>query len=262
MSSNPGRYTHSPLDDRPGQYPNYADVKFSTASISIKGGQSATFTATFSPNHVTDVRYLPIYSGFIKVRNNNDEFTITYLGQPYSRKDAHYLQEAWFYSDNNQKAPTTDIGYFDLPSDAGPFPYFTFTTLQTTPKSITYFVEYNTTFVPDYYGFIYNDSSIPYGVPESALPLVYPNTTLGKVENGLVTSYGHLGWYNLDSAPSYRIYFGFSGTIWNFDENGNEYGTVVAPGDYRALIMIAKWNGNLESKDGWETWLSPIIRLM
>jgi hypothetical protein len=62
-----------------GMYASYATVKFSATSITIKAGQTAKFTANFTPPTDIADRYLPVYSGMIKVKNNNDAFTITYL---------------------------------------------------------------------------------------------------------------------------------------------------------------------------------------
>jgi hypothetical protein len=74
-----------------GVYPSYAGVKFSTTSITIKGGQSATFVATFDPPRDTPEAFLPVYSGFIKITNNYEVFRVAYLGQPYSRYNALYI---------------------------------------------------------------------------------------------------------------------------------------------------------------------------
>lgn len=74
-----------------GAFPSYADVKFSSTSIKIKGGESATFVVTFDPPRDIPEAFLPVYSGFITITNNYEVFRVAYLGQPYSRYDALYI---------------------------------------------------------------------------------------------------------------------------------------------------------------------------
>lgn len=250
--------------DLPGQYAQYASVEFSTTSITIQPGESASFTANFTPSIDTPDKYLPVYGGFIKVTSSEDEFTITYIGQPYSRQKADYidatnntgLQTPLILNSNALGTPIRDIGVFDFNLTGDGYPYLEWITLQ----SIQYFriemLPYNTTFVPDFYGFIFNESN-PYGVPDSALPLVYPDLSL-ITTIGNVSSFG----INKDSANNIRP----AGFLWAlepqlFDESGDS-STGVPAGDYRALLRVLRWDANATEAESYQTWLSPIIRIV
>lgn len=108
----------------PGLYASYATVKFSTTSITIGAGQSANITATFQPPTDISDDFLPVYSGFIKITNNNDQFKVAYLGQPYSRFKTDYidatsnsgeqLPELLYFNEEYAQITVTDIQTFDF----------------------------------------------------------------------------------------------------------------------------------------------------
>lgn len=108
----------------PGLYSSYATINFSTTSITIKAGESATFIATFqAPVDIADA-FLPVYSGSIKVTYKNDVFNIVYLGQPYFRFKADYidasatsgeqLPELLAFNLDISQETVTDIKRFDF----------------------------------------------------------------------------------------------------------------------------------------------------
>ena len=116
-------------------------------------------------------------------------------------------------------------------------------------------VPYNTSFVPDYYGFTFNESN-PYGVPDSALPLQYPNLKIWDVEAGVET-FGRWTGDTRNARPSAYLYY-LAGEIrddyeWSFGD--------LPAGDYRAVLRILRWGGDYTKEDNYQSWLSPIIRV-
>lgn len=256
-------YTANP-PSRLGVFPSYATVSFSTTSITLKAGESGTFVATFNPPRDTPDKFLPVYSGFIKVKNNNDEFTVTYIGQPYSRAKADYIDTSdnpgltvpILFSSLDFFTPIRDIGTFDFNLTSRGYPYLEWITLQSSRYWRLDLVPYNTTFVPDFYGFNRTESN-PQGVPDSALPLVAPDLLLREPDAGL-RSYGITKFMSADQQPS--------GYLWSvepdlYDIAGNWVNTAV-PGDYRLLLRVERWGGNPFEEEGYQSWLSPVVRLV
>lgn len=251
-----------------GAIKSYASVKFSQTSITIAPGQSATFTATFTPPTDIPETYLPVYSGFIKITNNNDEFKVAYLGQPYSRYKAKYL-------DNTDKAGigklpqlirydaaynpiiVTDIAAYDFGTGTPGqgYPYLQWIIQQSAQYLRVEIVPYNTTFKPTYYGFT-STTANPYGVPSSALPLVYPNLKINATVAG-AEIFGFFSEINANQRPSGFLYY-LDSQILSF---GEEFLGELPLGDYRALLRVLKWGGDYTKEADFESWLSPVIRL-
>ncbi|KAH6719547.1 hypothetical protein BKA61DRAFT_571547 [Leptodontidium sp. MPI-SDFR-AT-0119] len=202
----PHQYRNDRDSALPGLYASYATIKFSSTSITLKAGESANFTATFQPPSDIADDFLPVYSGFIKITNNNDQFKVAYLGQPYSRYKTDYidatsntgtkLPELVVFDENNAQNTVTDIQTYDfgLSAPGEGYPYLNWLTLQSSQYFRIDIVPYNTTFVPDFYGFTFNetnlkytDSETSYGVPDSALPLQYPNLPFSDIGTGADT---------------------------------------------------------------------------
>ncbi|KAL5327253.1 hypothetical protein ACEPPN_004947 [Leptodophora sp. 'Broadleaf-Isolate-01'] len=141
----------------PGLYASYATVKFSSTSITIGAGQSANFTATFQPPTDIDDDFLPF----------------AYLGQPYSRFKADYIDAT---SNTGEKLP--ELFYFDEE-----FAQRTVTDIETFDFGLSV---PRSGFVLDFYGFAFNDTN-PYGVPDSALPLQYPDLPFSDIGAGADT---------------------------------------------------------------------------
>ncbi len=61
---------------------NVAEAEFSTESLTIPGGSSATFSVTFTEPSVLDPLYLPVYGGaIILTGENSEQIRITYMGR-------------------------------------------------------------------------------------------------------------------------------------------------------------------------------------
>jgi hypothetical protein len=253
---------------KPGAIASYASVKFSQTSVTVAAGQSATIVATFTPPKDIPEVYLPVYSGFIKITNNNDEFRVVYLGQPYSRFNAKYLDttdkyglgklpQLLSYDANYNPSIITDIATYNFGTGAPGqgYPYLQWLIQQSIQYQRIEIVPYNTTFEPTYYGFNRTAAS-PYGVPSSALPLVYPDLKI----NATVAGAEIFGFFKEDignQKPSLFLYY-LDSQILSF---GEEFLGVLPEGDYRALLRVLKWGGDYTKEEDFESWLSPVIRL-
>jgi hypothetical protein len=238
------------------QYATYGGASFSTNQILVGAGQSVNIEVTFSPASGVDATQNPITSGFIKITNNNDHFTIPYLGVPYSRFNAEYFDHS-----TNVDNPAQGIDHFDTFNDVFPnyyidksvlafnwtdfeFPYiamnFNYYSLQTRLD----IVPPNTTYVPDVYGY---DTSIPVdNVPAKA------NLTSKFVG---YDTYG-MAWLLADRIPA----FYWLDWYWRvvFTDAGDEI--QLGDGDYRLLLSILRWGGDPEKRESWESFLTPVVR--
>lgn len=64
-----------------------ASVSFSTTSLKVKPGQTASFAATIFPPKGLDAKTFPVYSGFIKITGDVDVMQVSYLGLAAAMKD-------------------------------------------------------------------------------------------------------------------------------------------------------------------------------
>ncbi|KAL2074241.1 hypothetical protein VTL71DRAFT_8019 [Oculimacula yallundae] len=255
------------VDSLPGLYASYATTKFSSTSITIGAGQKANFTVTFQPPTDIDDDFLPVYSGYIKITNNNDEFKVAYLGQPYSRYKADYidassnigdkLPQMLSYDENFIPHTVTEFEEFDfgLSVPGSGYPYLEWVTLQSSRYIRVDIVPYNTSFVPDFYGFTFNASN-PYGVPASALPLQYPNFPFSKLGVGAET-YGLWTDTQQKYRPSLFLYY-LEGMAYDYGESPLG---LLPVGDYRALLRVLRWGGDYQKAADYQSWLSPVIRV-
>lgn len=205
-----------------------------------------------------------MYSGLITVKNNYEVYTITYLGQPYSRNKADVIDAS---ADSGLQVPLLlppdgtfdglgalrDIGVYNFTTYG--FPYLEWYTLQVIQYIRIDLVPYNTTFVPDFYGFDHSVDN-PYGVPEQYLPMQYPNATALPLvwsdnDAGLDGSYGIWGAHDYLQLPTAYLW-GFGAYVSN---------KPMPNGDYRALLRILRWDGDRLKKEGYQSWLSPVIRI-
>ncbi|EFX03716.1 subtilisin-like protease [Grosmannia clavigera kw1407] len=245
-----------------GQYKQYATVGFSTTTLTLAPGKSASFVATFTPPTDTPDRFLPVYSGFIKVSSGFESVTVTYLGQPYSRKKADVIDNTnvtgsvvpWMLNSHDFFTPLRDIGVFDFNLSGLGYPYLEWVTLQNSQLFYIDLLPYNTSVVPDFYGF--DNSTNPYGVPNSSLPMIYPPLALNFTSAG-VTSYGHVNQQLSNVRPS--------GYVWHvgpelYDDNIDVI-TEILPGDYRALLRVLRYGAKVNLASSYQTWLSPVIRV-
>ncbi|KAG4430438.1 hypothetical protein IFR05_014081 [Cadophora sp. M221] len=85
-------------------------------------------------------------------------------------------------------------------------------------------------------GFTFNETN-PYGVPDSALPLQYPNLPFSDIGTGADTSYGLWYYMLLNRRPTWYL--------WALVGMAYDYGAValgdLPAGDYRDLLRALRW---------------------
>ncbi|KAH8812930.1 peptidase S8/S53 domain-containing protein [Xylogone sp. PMI_703] len=238
------------------QYSIYADASFSSTKILVNAGESATIQVYFSPPSGIIASKNPIISGYIKITNNNDHFSVPYAGVPYSRLEQNYFDTSnttgeplpfetfnLFNTAQGQvRVIDTGVAEFNLTTSEDPFVVVnTFFYTQSMRLDI---LPGNTTFVPDIYGF---DKTAEYEYFPSSDAIT--SSFLGTPTYGLADNF-------LDQMPdkTWNAWFGQGVSI-----DAGPYVT-LGEGDYRILISVLKWNADVSKRDSWETWLSPVIR--
>jgi hypothetical protein len=228
--------------------------------VVVQAGKSATITATFTTPRNYNEKYLPIYSGSIKITTVNEQHKVVYLGQPYSRFNAQYILNGTDFLGErtpqlaNHAGIIDVIGTFNLSDNQSwDFPRLSAIVLQPHENARMELVPYNTSFVPDYYGYKFSGTN-PYGVPTSALPLIYPKMKLETFAGAQIFGIGTA--YPYQSNPTI---YGF--TVYGDVFLGNGEQALLPAGDYRALIRILRFGGDESKKESWESWLSPVIRI-
>ncbi|KAI9048878.1 hypothetical protein LZ554_006732 [Drepanopeziza brunnea f. sp. 'monogermtubi'] len=253
------------------QYPFYASVKLSETTVTIPAGSSANITVSFDPPQDMDPLFLPVYSGFIRIKNNNnndyddDDLRVLYLGQPYSRFNASYLDTSsksgveWpglftYSTPNILTRVNNGIANFSFGRQGFGAPALQWMTQQNTQGYRIDMVPYNTTFVPDHYGFTSNASN-PLGAPDAFLPLRYPDLAINGTAAGAEIFGMAKSDRQLRRGSTMLILLDGS----TYDAGGGLVAT-LPDGDYRALLRVLKWGGDWAKEESYESWLSPIIR--
>ncbi|KAH7363774.1 peptidase S8/S53 domain-containing protein [Rhexocercosporidium sp. MPI-PUGE-AT-0058] len=238
------------------QYARYGSVSFSQNSVMLAPGQSTTIQVSFTPPSGVDASRNPITSGFIKVTNNNDNFVIPYAGLPYSRFSAEY-----FDTSNNTGFPypmsTVDYYYPNITVSGdlhvytwaeiggGSVPWVIINFFHLTQELRMDILPANTTFVPDYYGF---DPKFEFEYQPSEDPLssnFIGVPTYGNADRRFMME-PQAGWYGWFSKMVKR--------------DGEESKVQLKKGDYRVLVSIRRWDGDVTKRETWSTYLSPVVR--
>jgi hypothetical protein len=234
------------------QYAKYGSVTFSTNQVLLGPGQSIDVEVTFSPPAEVDATRGPILSGFIKVSNNNDHFSIPYHGLPYSRFGTDYYDTGTFtgfpyplttYSlIGSDWVVAEDVMVLDWADYNNPV--ISVNTYHFTRHLRMDMLPANTTFVPDYYGFD-KDQVIEYQFPD----LPFSSSFLGYETYGAGNDF-------TDWSPG-KIGFAWYSRTMN-GPNGEQI--QAKDGDYRLLMSVLRWGGGVEERESWQTYLSPVIR--
>jgi hypothetical protein len=124
-------------------------------------------------------------------------------------------------------------------------------------------VPVNTSFKPDTYGF---DLTVNYPTISPSLPP--QENILGVPSYGLITSFVGPNITSLGSPGPYPFVelgfrYGYTQAYWDFATLMLGDGTLyqVPNADYRILVRALKWGFDSKNARGYESWLSPIVRL-
>lgn len=231
------------------QFPIYSTAEFSASTIKVAAGESVTFSVTFTPPALTEdhpAKKNPIISGFIKIQNNNDIFTVPYAGLPYSRYDVQYFSDPAGVETVRADYPvhTVDEGFlaFNWSLYETPIQYFDLDFY--TPEIRFDALPANTTFIANY-----NGPPAPadwtYLPSKSALNTVYFGVpTFGQLD--AVVPADPWTWSN--------NYF-----PWAYSDIAEKW-QWLGQGDYRILTSVLKFGGDREDRDAWEMYLGPVYR--
>ncbi|KAH8879144.1 subtilisin-like protein, partial [Thozetella sp. PMI_491] len=244
------------------QYDTYGTVDISPGTVSVEAGKSVTVEVVIKGPPLTDFQIFkgPVFSGFIIVTNNNDKFSVPYLGVPFARREAPYMDLT-----NNTGLQLPDVASYTQQPNPDGWSFSWVATPNTGFQTYTYYDQFpvvrlsllqfsgyvridmvpaNTTFMPTVYGF---DTSVKYELLDNPLPTV--DYFLG------IPIYGNL-------AYAWNLLPGWSEVFWDPVALAaeNDSSIAVPDGDYRALISVLRLDGNLTNPGDYETWLGPLMR--
>jgi hypothetical protein len=245
------------------QYAKYGSASFSSNSVLLGAGQSATIMVSFTPPTISaiDETRGPLTSGFIKVTNNNDHFVIPYVGAPYSLFNAEYFDDTnttgipypgstlnFLWPAGN--AYDTGLAEFNIADYQSP--YTVVNHFHYTSSLRRDILPADTTFVPDKYGF---DPSVTWDIKlsndsiTSVLPWAQDTPMYGTALNlgrkvDFFPTKQWWGWYDMEVMT----------------DDGET--VTLGEGDYRILISILRRGGDPALRASWECFLGPIVRMV
>jgi hypothetical protein len=252
----------------------YASAKFSHTSFTLRPGQKFSLEIQVTPPSDVLAHSQPTYSGYVKLQSGKTTYVVPYIGVPYDRYSAKYLDLDTLQA-VGYPTPSVTVGlnfppevnianytFYNLDGTAPPNvspPNIYWTILQPSNFMRLEFVPANSTFEPTYYGFDRN-TSIDIEPPD--LPI-----TPGFLD---VPSYGILAEWGIGEVPvpindniipspqPYNV--GGYGLQFGYISSENASVILLTSGDYRPLIRVLRYGGNGSDPADYESWLGPIIR--
>lgn len=265
-----------PLWNTQPEYAVYAELEFiNQNSVTVPAGFTGNFWFTITPPTDIDEAKIPVISGFIVITSSvGEEFTIPYAGLPYSRYNASYIDLSNHTLSDTVSVPWPVMWEYDPRFDN--FTYYNGSGIMIIDKAPVIWYDYevgplinclqptgnlrvellaaNTTFKPTHYGY---DPTVEWDY----IPVTEPYRN--DMEDGITPTYGVIGGVNPSMPIEVLIDWGDCTVIVNNDDYEDEGGVAPTnPGDYRILISALRWRGNVTDLSDWESWLSPIIRVI
>ncbi|PVH78927.1 subtilisin-like protein [Cadophora sp. DSE1049] len=258
------------------QYPIYGSASFDVTTVTIAAGGFYKLAVKFAPPKLTpsQIQQVPVFSGFIQISTSGEEFSVPYLGLPYDKRktNAIDLSNVTIFDgvEEHKCAQPCVFNYPGLYDDDATwkvkintqfetynltkweFPNIYVNLLTGGADFEVHVLPGNTTFVPTHYGYDPNVETEEYMDPN------HPphDTFMGVPSYGWVPDRSQFN--NAGPSETKYNFLPFTTSVTFLWEHWGEY---LPPGDYRILISmlkpgIAEWH-----EDGWEHWLSPMIRL-
>lgn len=263
----------------------YSAVAFDSDTIEVPASSKATFEVTITPPSELDPAKLPVYGGFITITSDDEEegqLVVPYVGVPYQRSSIEVLDTTNLTSPGSSPAPPAgvpempflqtntgskrinDIETFTFPAKEGEMadnPVFRGSIRQPCAYARFDVVPVDTAFKPTSYGF---DPSAPVGNGSLSSPPVE-----GLDEFGGVESYGAfatvVGGRDKPKNPWewYWRGYGLLSQEWQWATVALANGTIwqLPNADYRVLIRALRYGFDFEDPEGYDSWLSPVIRV-
>ncbi|KAI0335098.1 subtilisin-like protease [Cubamyces sp. BRFM 1775] len=236
---------------------NFATVKLSQTSFTVRPGQTQEITALISPPTGLDPTTVPVFSGFIEISNAQESYQVSYLGLAGALKDVQVVDDTDVFFGVNLPVLTDAAGNFITNAT-------------------------NFTFVGDDAPTVL--LRLTFGTPKLLFDLVEPNiklkTTLNKRDDAL----GPVADREVFSFPNVAKSGTFAqvrtlGSLFEADfqprnsdeDDGTGFNTLTIPspqfangttipnGSYRILLRALKVTGDPTKEEDFESWLSPII---
>ncbi|KAE9571224.1 Minor extracellular protease vpr [Colletotrichum fructicola] len=277
----------------------YANVSFSKKSLTIPSGGKATVEFEIQPPEI-DPSLLPVYSGFITITDDDEEFVLPYIGIPYARStqpniytgDVPNLSPELqplagiptlpFISAGDTGVRNNDRMVFNFPAKDVPEnetrpadnnPIITlfinqpsaYVRLDAVPVDLASNPAYN--FTPSSLGYIPGGPSNSTSFTNTTT--LQPPLDLNSLDNFAgVKSYGLIGSMYGGDKPKYTtsiLFRGYSvyGTEWTWAEVELANGTLyqLPNADYRVLVRALRWGGDINDSSDYDSWLSPVVRV-
>ncbi|KAI1456967.1 subtilisin-like protein [Annulohypoxylon moriforme] len=245
---------NNPIFSQENQLPIYGSAEFESPTVEVAAGESTTVSfKILPPSSGVKPERQPVFGGFIKVANDDEEFSVPYSGAPFSLYNAAYFHVV-NTSDNVQPSLSYKFseGWVinkDLLEVNSSLSYRLFIgRSQFTRGYRIDLVPANISVTPDLYGF---DPAEKYEYqPSATMP---PTTMYGLPSYGTLVNSTELLSPSTFNWPSGT---GVTATL----PNGTEYSPGL--GDYRWLASVLRWGGDPGSLGDHETWLSGVIRVV
>ncbi|EOO01147.1 putative subtilisin-like protease protein [Phaeoacremonium minimum UCRPA7] len=271
--------------------PNFASVSFSQNTITLSAGAGITFKATVrAPTTDVDPSKLPIYGGYITITDNDSkEYVVPYIGVPYTRNSQPTLDFSDLLNITTKPLPPKYIPNIpmvramDINKRVNDIETFTFPAWAPPPDSdedqdddndpqIEFVIRQPSEYVRfDAVSPTYKIRPTRYGFnPCKARSLNLTEPPMEPVEEFLgIPSYGllfsYIGGFDKPYSPFQELYigYGFNSVIWDWAEVAAPNGTLLQlpNADYRVLVRALRWGYDWEDPEGYESWLSPVIRV-
>ena len=255
--------------------PNYGDAEFSETTFELQPDASVEIEVKITPpeENITPIRQ-PLYSGFVEITESSDEngesHSVPYIGIPYDRYEAGPLgTNTSAYYDQGQELPRMrpwnaeegkpNIDYYSFNTSVGSGPA-TMECLIAPPKYVRFdLVPANTTFKPTLYGF---DPSVEIDYEHPANLTVLPGF-LGVPSYGLWLQFGAGDEIPGGGQTQPNIVWSTMAS-WIGKLQIDDEGTQVdaTPGDYRLLLRVLRYGGDLAKPEDYQSWLGPVIRII
>lgn len=265
---------------------SYGSAEFSPASVEVPAGSKATVEVTITAPTDVDPATLPVYGGYITVTSdgdNSEEVTVPYVGVPYERASIEVL-DTTNLTTGSESSPAPPAGVPELPylrtyatservndvmtfsfpsvnhSGADNNPQFIGSIRQ--PCSYARFdvVPVDTEFEPTSYGF---DRDAKYNETLSSPPVAGLDAFLGVESYGAFATV--VGGHDKPVNPWQWYWRGYGSLSqqWEWATVALGNGTIyqLPNADYRVLIRALRYGYDYEDAEGYDSWLSPVVRV-
>lgn len=266
--------------------PDYASTSFSSSKLTIGAGESANLEIKFKAPDA-DGGAMPVYGGFIQIDDGSLKYSLPYMGIPYDIDDVDTLDfsdilkndygdvtpvpaapippQPLIYQMQTRKRNVDIETYTFLSDEQNPdLPAFVWTIRQPSAYYRVDLIDPDTKFKPTEYGFDPDNKPKTNPPTHDALDNFLGVPTYGEIVSFVGTDFaapGGVFQQNIDEL-SFGPY-GVTVSYWATPEVGDAklQKQTVPNADYRVLIRVLRPGYKSDDKDGYQSWLGPVIRV-